>query len=719
MKLMKLLLRLILRLAYRVEVQGLDHFAQAGKRVLVVANHTSFLDAVLLGAFLPERVTFAINTHIAQRWWIRPLLWIVDVFPMDPANPFAVKSMIKFVKQDRKAAIFPEGRITVTGSLMKIYPGPALVADRSGAVILPVRIDGAQFSKFSRMRGKLRLHWFPKITLTVMPPTRLQVPDEVRGRARREYAGRELTEIMKRTLFLTSRYRRTLVDAMLEAAKLHGRQHIVAEDIERKPHTFGQILTRAFIAGDLIRDDTRPGEYLGLMLPNTVGTMITFLGMQLHGRVPAMLNYTLGAQGMINACRAANVGKVYTSRRFIEAARLQEAVAMLGEQVELIYVEDLRGRAGLRKRLKGLLAARLPGLFYRFYVRDRDPDGPAVVLFTSGSEGAPKGVVLSHANLLANREQMLGCVDFGAQDVILNALPLFHSFGLMAGSLLPLISGMRVFFYPSPLHYRIVPEMAYDINATIIMGTNTFLAGYARFAHPYDFYSVRHVIAGAEKLQESTRRTWFDKFGLRILEGYGATETSPAIAANGPMDYRPGSVGKLLQGMEYYLDPVPGVESGGRLCVRGPNVMLGYLRIEQPGVLQPPGTARGAGWYDTGDIVEIDAQGYVTIRDRARRFAKIGGEMISLGYVEDIIGQVWPESEHAVVTLPDARKGEQIVLVTEQAGADRQALKTLAREQGVAEINLPRRIVYRKRLPRLGSGKIDYGAVRREAESAA
>lgn len=713
------LLRFLIRVLYRVEVQGLEHFNQAGDRVLVIANHTSFLDAVLLGIFLPERITFAINTQIAQAWWIRPLLWIVDVFPMDPANPFAVKSMIKFVQQDRKAAIFPEGRITVTGSLMKVYPGPALIADKAGATILPVRIDGAQFSKFSRMRGKLRLRWFPKITMTVMPPTRLQLPAQVRGRARRELAAQQLSDLMKRSLFESSGYRKTLMEAMFDAAQLHGDQHTVAEDIERSPYTYRKIITRAFIVSDLIRGDTREGEYVGLLLPNTVGTVISFLGMQLRGRVPAMLNYTLGAQGMINACKAANLRTVYASRRFIELARLQDAVALLQEQVQLIYLEDLREKVDVFAKVKALLATRFRRFFYRHYVKDRNPDKPAVVLFTSGSEGTPKGVVLSHANLLANREQMLGCVDFGAQDIILNALPLFHSFGLMAGSLLPLVSGMRVFFYPSPLHYRIVPEIAYDINATVIMGTNTFLSGYARFAHPYDFYSVRHVIAGAEKLQEATRRTWFEKFGLRILEGYGATETSPAIASNSAMEYKPGTVGRLLQGIEHYLVPVPGVQEGGQLCVHGPNVMLGYLKIDKPGVLQPCSTERGEGWYDTGDIVSFDEQGYMTLLDRARRFAKIGGEMISLSYVESVVSRVWPEREHAVVSLPDERKGEQLILVTEEPDANRQALKDLAKREGIAEINLPKQIVFIKRLPRLGSGKLDYNAVKHEAASAA
>ena len=312
------------------------------------------------------------------------------------------------------------------------------------------------------------------------------------------------------------------------------------------------------------------------------------------------------------------------------------------------------------------------------------------MLFTSGSEGTPKGVVLSHRNLLANRHQLAAVVDFSPQDIVLNALPVFHSFGLTGGLLLPLLAGVRTFLYPSPLHYRTVPELAYGVNATILFGTDTFLAGYARVADNYDFYSVRYVFAGAERVKPETRRVWFEKFGIRILEGYGATETSPALAVNTPMHFKAGTVGRLLPGIEHRLEPVEGIDEGGRLFVRGPNVMLGYLRAEKPGVLEPPAD----GWYDTGDIVEIDAEGFVTIKGRAKRFAKVAGEMVPLGAVEDFVAQASGRDEqHAVVTVPDAKRGEQLVLVTERADATRAALATAAREAGLPEIFVPRAIV--------------------------
>ncbi|HZF31090.1 MAG TPA: AMP-binding protein, partial [Gammaproteobacteria bacterium] len=562
------LLRCALRVLYRVQVTGVENYARAGERVLVIANHTSFLDAVLLAAFMPDRLTFAINTEISKRWWIRPFLTIVDTLPLDPTNPYSLKTLIRYISQDKRAAIFPEGRITVTGSLMKIYPGPGLVADKSGATLLPVRIEGAQYTPFSRLRGRVRMRLFPRISLTILPPRRLSIPAEIRGRERRRIAGKQLADLMTEMMFATSNYRRTLYEALLDACRVHGGSHVIAEDVERKPITYNQLLLRASVLGDLIARDTRRGEIVGLLLPNALANVATFFGVLARGRVPAMLNYSLGALSLKTACETAVIRRVYTSRRFVQMAKLERSVDALRESTTIVFLEDLRARATAALRIGAAL--KRPFARWRYGRLRVRPDEPAVVLFTSGSEGVPKGVVLSNANVLANREQVAARIDFGAQDIILNALPMFHSFGLTGGTLLPVLSGMRTFFYPSPLHYRIVPEMAYDVNATIMFGTNTFLAGYARFAHPYDFYSVRYVFAGAEKLKDETRRVWTDKFGVQIFEGYGATETSPGIAINTPIDSRPGTVGRLLPGIEYALDPVPGVD-GGRLSVRGPN----------------------------------------------------------------------------------------------------------------------------------------------------
>ena len=339
-----------------------------------------------------------------------------------------------------------------------------------------------------------------------------------------------------------------------------------------------------------------------------------------------------------------------------------------------------------------------------------------MVLFTSGSEGIPKGVVLTHSNVIANRAQVQALLALTHDDVVLNVLPMFHAFGLLGGVLVPLLDGAKIYCYPSPLHYRVIPELSYQLGATCLFGTNTFLAGYAKHGHPYDFHKMRFVIAGAEKLTAETRQLWAEKYGIRIFEGYGATEASPVVAVNTPMGSKPDSVGQLLAKMEYYLEPVEGIPTGGRLIVRGPNIMRGYLFHGGDGDYYPPSTAYGQGWYDTGDIVTVDDDEYVSIVGRQKRFAKIGGEMVPLQQTEDIANLVWPDHTHAAVTLADTRKGEQIILISEFIGCERAALIPAAKELGVPELSIPKGVIYHETIPLLGSGKIDYPALRNLAK---
>jgi acyl-[acyl-carrier-protein]-phospholipid O-acyltransferase/long-chain-fatty-acid--[acyl-carrier-protein] ligase len=716
MQFFRTMIRFVLTLLYRVKVNGLEHYRQAGNRVLIIANHTSLLDAVLLAMFLPERLTFTVDTQIANLWWVRLGLAFVDSFQMDPTNPLAIKTLIQHLSQDRKAVVFPEGRISVTGSLMKIYQGPGLVADKCRAMVLPVHIEGAQYTPFSYLRGQIRIRWFPRITLTLMPPRFIELPEHLRGRARRAYAAQVLADIMTDMRFTTSDYHYTVFQALLAARHIHGGRRAIVEDVEGNLLTYNQLLRRVFLLGREIASATRPSECVGLLLPNMVSTLVVFLALHLRGRVPAMLNFSIGAQGLSSACMTAGVRTVYTSRRFVEQARLQDPVARLGSQVRLVYLEDLRGRITLPKQLTALIAAWFARPLSRRFAHGVRPEDPAVVLFTSGSEGPPKGVVLSHVNVFANCAQVAARLDYNAHDTFLSILPMFHSFGLTIGALLPLLYGIKAFFYPSPLHYRTIPEMAYRSNATLLCGTNTFLSGYARRAHPYDFYRLRYVFAGAEKLQEETRRAWMEKFGVRLLEGYGMTEAGPVLAVNTPLEYRVGSVGRFLPGIEWYLDPVPGLPEGGRLCVRGPNVMLGYLRPGTISQLTPASTARGAGWYDTGDLVRVDQDGFVWVLGRAKRFAKIGGEMVSLAAVEELVLRTWPRKRHAIVNMPDPQTGEQLVLLTEHSAATRQTLVERARLEGASNLNVPKRILIVPAIPLLANGKIDYPAARALAE---
>jgi acyl-[acyl-carrier-protein]-phospholipid O-acyltransferase/long-chain-fatty-acid--[acyl-carrier-protein] ligase len=499
----RMLARMLFRLVYRVEVTGVENVAAAGDRVIIVPNHVSFLDAPLVAAFLPGLPVFAIDPAQMQRWWVRPFLSAVDVFPMEPSRPMAAKSLIKSIREGARCVIFPEGRLNVTGgALMKVYDGPALIADKSEAMVLPVRLDGVEFTPFSRLAGRLRRRWFPKVTITILPPRKLAVPAELRGRARRHHAGAALYDIMSEMMARRPNPP-SLFAAVLEARVAHGGGHRIIEDPATAPLTYDRTIAASLVLGRRLARGTTRGDTVGLMLPNSVGTALAFLALQATGRVPAMLNHTAGIDGVLSACRTAGLRRVITSRRFVELAKLAPLAERVAGEVELVWLEDVREKLGVIDKLYGAIAVRFAALLHRRL--GISPSDPAAVLFTSGSEGAPKAVVLSHANLLANRRQIAARVDFSPADLALNALPMFHSFGLTGGFLLPLLSGVRVYLYPSPLHYRIVPEIVYATGATILFGTDTFLAGYARRANPYDFYAVRYVFAGAEAVRAETR----------------------------------------------------------------------------------------------------------------------------------------------------------------------------------------------------------------------
>lgn len=707
-KLAKFFLRLLLKICFDVQVTGLENYDKAGKRVLIVANHTSLLDGILLYAWLPETPTFAINTEISEQSSFKPFLSFVDLFRMDPMNPLSIKSMVKFIKQDRKAVIFPEGRITITGTLMKIYEGPGLIADKSEAAILPIAIDGAQHSKLSYMQGKAKTKRFPKIRMHILPPEKIKIPATITGNERRKQAALQMQDIMFRIIYHCSNQTITLFESLAMASNTYGSDNEVLEDATREKLDYKNLILRALVLARLIKTPTKADEHVGILLPNVNALPVVFFALQYLGRVPAMLNFTAGTLTVQRCCKTAKINTILTSRKFVEAANLQALADELSKDHNLIYLDDLKETVKLSDKLISLYKSKNPIRHYLKQQINSNADSPAVILFTSGSEGQPKGVVLSHRNLLANYAQVRCHIHFTTADIVFCCLPLFHSFGLNAGFLMPIFGGSKVFMYPTPLHYRIIPELIYEIQANIFYATNTFFKGYAKYAHPYDFDSLEYVVAGAEKLHDDTTQIWMQRFGKRILQGYGVTETSPVISVNNKMQNKSGSVGRLIPEMQCYLEPVEGIEHGGKLVVHGPNVMLGYLLHDKPGVLQPPSTSKGAGWYDTGDIADIDDEGFVTILGRAKRFAKVGGEMVSLSAVEELASLTWPNIPHAAVAVHDDRKGEKIILVTEKKDAERKALQESARANKIGEMTIPREIQIVDAIPVLGTGKTDY-----------
>lgn len=708
------LLRGLCRLLFRVRVTGLEH-VPAEDKLLIIANHESFLDGLLLGLFLPKRATFVVHTGVLKHLFFRLWLKLTPHLAVDPVSPLAMKKVIQRLQAGENVVIFPEGRITLTGALMKVYDGPGFVAAKTGVKILPVRVEGAAQSYFGRLSDAHPRRLLPRVTLKILPTTEIRI-DPAHGhhtpltaKQRRRIAGEAMRSIMQHMLYKTQPST-TLFEALLDSIDKFGAKTRIIEDMHQVEDSYGELLKRSLALGRIACKVSQRDEVVGVLMPNVTNTLALLFGMMAFKRIPAMLNYTAGAEGMRNACIAAKIQTIITSRAFIEAAKLQETVAQLHD-LKLLYLEDLRSQFGVLDR------AWLMGyawLYPRAAMEPACAEDTAIVLFTSGSEGKPKGVVHSHKSILSNTHQILAMLDFSPADKFMMALPVFHAFGF-TGAMLPILNGIPLVLFPSPLQYKLIPEVIYDKGCTVFFSTSTFLANYAKYAHPYDFYKLRVVFAGAEKLNEEVRKIYHEKFGIRILEGYGTTECAPVLAANTPMANRNGSVGQLFPGIAYKLTPVPGIEQGGLLHVKGANIMQGYYLYDQPGVLVAPED----GWYDTGDVVEIDADGFIHIKGRVKRFAKVAGEMVSLEVVEKIAHTAAPEHQHAATSVADASRGESIVLFTSDAKLKREDLQIVAKALGAPEIAIARKIIVVEEIPLLGTGKTDYVTLKQMAEHAA
>ncbi len=684
---------------FHVELRGEYH---PDANSVIIANRTSKIDLLLLAIFLPERLTVALHPGASGKLWMSIMKLFADVIAIDPTRAFAAKALIKAIRSGKRCAIFPQG-IGLQENSLRVFDGPGMVLQKAGASVIPIRIDGAQYSIFSISKDKNRIRLFPKITLHILPrqsflPAKSEPVD-------RYAVGLRLFRLISELSFANSFQPKPLFSALIEGADIGIKRKAKIEDSNRTPLSYRQFVARCFILGRQIKKQTRVGEYVGVMMPTTIAGMVTFFALHAYRRIPAMLNFSMGAYNLLAACASSSIKTIYTSKQFIATAKLEALIEELkNSELQVVFLEDFKASIHLGNKLSGLIKGMFPARAYQLIGEPVTPEQTGVVLFTSGSEGTPKGVVLSHSNLLANCWQLLSRVDFSPKDIFFDALPIFHCFGLTAGAILPLVTGVSCFFYPSPLHYKIIPGLVYQTGATIMFGTDTFLTGYARAAERHDFSSVRYVFAGAEKVKPETIRHWIDNFGVKIYEGYGATEASPVISMNCPLASIPGSVGMILPSMESRIEPVDGIPVGGRLFLRGPNVMQGYLCKDNQGQVNPPKD----GWHDTGDIVTMDEEGFITIAGRAKRFAKIAGEMVSLTAVEGIASSIWPEFLHAAVSIKSDKKGEQILLFSEAGPADKSSFIKKVQEQSYSELLIPQQIYPGSKIPVLPSGKIDY-----------
>lgn len=701
----RLLVKFILNLFFRIEIKGWENWTNAKDGVLVAPNYVSFIDPLILALFLPERVPFAIELRLTKKRFAKMLLPLADTHILDADAPLSLKYFLTLLKNGGRCVIFPELQPTTTGLPMKISRGVAMIADHTDAKILPVHIAGTERTPFSRIQHRRGVRFFSKVTITVFPARKIKIPEEVTGSRRSSAAGRALEKIMEDMCLEARMKRKPFFDILLDARKQFGGECRIFCDYGGRPVTYNGFITRILlIAGELEKQKIE-GGCVGVLLPTSLGGVIAIYALQRIGKIPAMLNFSLGERSLLSCCRTAQIKTIVTSRKFIEIGKLDTLTdAAAKEGLCVLWLEDLAPRITTRKKISAALKTH----FLRPRpVLESETEKPAIVLFTSGSEGAPKGVVLSYKNINTNNAQIFTRIDLYQSDRVLDALPIFHSFGL-CGIFMPVSLGILVHLYPSPLHYKTIPTVCYDERITILFSTDTFLCGYAKAAlDNYDFSTIRMLFQGGEKLRQSTQDLWFKRFGVRITEGYGVTEASPVVANNYYAHYKSGTVGLICSGIEHKIEPVDGVNEGGRLWIKGDNVMMGYLRAFSPGVIDPPPN----GWHDTGDIVKIDDEGFMTILGRAKRFAKVGGEMISLAAIEEVINECWPEEKHAVVMLPDGSKGEALALITTMHGVKRDELRRRLAELGMAEIAIPKKVMTMDDMPLLATGKIDYVAL--------
>ena len=680
-----------------------------------VANHVSYLDPILLFAFLPGNPVFALNGHLYRRHWISFLMRCADVIQFNPIEPGDIKKLIAKVDEGRQVVIFAEGRITDNGGLMKIYEAPGLVADKSGAPLIPIWIDGPQYGYFSKTKGHLPHRPLPKMRIYVGKPRKFKLKDELRRQ--RDHISNEVYMILREMGFGIN-YNKdiSLFAQLMKTAKVYSRtgwfskRPRIIEDINRKQKSYKDIIVASLALGKMFKKLAAHDENVGVLLPNAIATVCTFFGLSAYERTPVMINFSVGSKNMVSMCKTALVKTVLTSKAFIIKGKLEQVIEDIqAAGVKIVYLEDLAKKMPFWVKLSSFIDYKIKHVPHKIGGNKK-----AVIVFTSGSEGAPKAVLLSHANLIANVNQLAAIQTVTHKDLLFNALPMFHSFGLMVGMLFPLFQGSKLFLYPSPLHYRVVAELVYELGATLMIGTDTFLRGYAKIAHPYDFHTIRLMYSGGEAAKADTRSMWMEHSGVRMMEAYGSTECSPVMTANNGIFNKFGSIGKLLPGMQYKIEPVDGIETGGELCVKGPNVMLGYYMPDNPGVLVPPTD----GWYHTGDVVDIDEIGFFTIKDRIKRFAKIGGEMVSLNAVQDMVidatKEMLGEYNYGVVAVPHESKGEQIVLVTNNKDVTSALLHAYVKANGMSELYLPRVILYHDKLPVFATGKSDNVTLKKE-----
>ncbi|RUV44437.1 MAG: 2-acyl-glycerophospho-ethanolamine acyltransferase [Mesorhizobium sp.] len=691
------------KLAYRIADDRIRIARNARTPVIYVVSHQSRIEPALMLSLLPDDTLHILDEASARSPWLEPWRELARTIAFNAEHLFVSRRLVRVLKGKGRLAVYLPDDVEPDVKSFRLFRAITRIAMQADARIVPIFVAGARDLPMSLTPAdKAPRHWFPRLSLSVLEP--MTVAELVARNPDMASNTNALFDRFAEARLYGSNLDRGLFLAMRDAADRVGASHPIIEDVISGALSYRKMFIGARVLGRRFEAVTAPGEAVGLLLPNANGIVLSFVGLISAARVAAMINYTAGPASVTAAIRTAVIRTVVSSRAFIEKAAIDDIVAAVeAGGAKMLWLEDVRESVTLLDKVAA-------ALFWRFPLQRQQAPKPAVILFTSGSEGTPKAVVLSHRNLLANAMQAEARITISPADILLNVLPVFHSFGLTGGTILPLVTGVKLFLYPSPLHYKIIPEIARKVKPTVMFGTDTFLANYARTAKDGDFSSLRFVVAGAEAVKPETRRTYRDRFQASIIEGFGLTEAAPVVAVNTAIHNRDGTVGRLLPAIRMKLEPVEGISEGGRLWLDGPNMMMGYMTADRPGELQPL-----EGWHDTGDIVSVDRDGFITIRGRAKRFAKIAGEMVSLGAVEMLVQSLWPEQRHAAVAVPDKRRGERIVLVTTADDANAEELRQFGKKAGAAELMVPNDIIKVEEIPVLGSGKTDYVSARKLA----
>ncbi len=707
-KIWQLFFKLILGLLYNIEVKGLKNFYKTGNKTIIVSNHFSYIDPPIIATYMPSYTMFAINSRISKLWWVRPFLSIIKTFSIDPNSPLAIREIINQINQGNKIVIFPEGRTSATGSLMKIYQGPAIIAHTTKADILPVYIDGTQFTIFSKIRkimnGSFSIR--PKIKITILSPIKINHDSTLDKKVIREYLTKSLYDVMTKLIIAGSNNNTTLFSQLINSAKTYSINSNIVQDIYYKNISYRFLINRSFLLGKIIISNKKynNNKFIGLMMPTIADSNIIFWAFQAVGLIPVIIDIAIGVMLILQCCEKANINTIYTSKDFIKKLNQSNLINHLKmHKINVVFLEDFQSLFTLKNKIINFILATLfPTIYYNYICLDQNSDKTAVVLITVGVQGLAKLVYLSHNNILYNKSQILSCIDINRRDIIFNAFPISSCIGLMY-MILSNLAGVKTYLYPSPMHYKIIPELVYYIGATILLGNNIWLREYVSFANSYDFYTLRYVIAAGNKLTSYTSQLWFEKFGVRIFNSYSLTEASAVIAMNTPMYNKKETVGRLMPNIDYYLCPVSGVNNNyGKLYIKGPNIA-----VEENGVKTK------SKWYDTGDIVSVDNEGYITILDHFTRFIKVDDRVIFLYILESIVDYIDPTSDNIALLIsttpavPESTN-QNIILVTTNNSLHLTDINLAIKRLSLSKFYTPKRIIHLKKIPLLSNGQFDY-----------